>query len=73
MLNEISERQIAHDFTYIWNLKSKQMNKFNKIETESQIQKTNRCRRRGVRGEKKKVWEMKKVQTSSYKINESQE
>ena len=41
MLSEISERQIAHDFTYIWNLKSKQMNKFNKIETASQIQRTN--------------------------------
>ena len=34
-LNEVSqgERQIAHDITYIWNLKDK-INEFNKTETE---------------------------------------
>ena len=31
------ERQIQYDFTYMWNLKTKQMNKHNKTETESQI------------------------------------
>ena len=29
------ERQTPHDFTYIWNLKAKQMNKQNKAETDS--------------------------------------
>ena len=29
------ERQILNVFTYMWNLKTKQTNKYNKIETDS--------------------------------------
>ena len=29
------ERQTQYDFTYMWNLKTKQMNKYSKTETDS--------------------------------------
>ena len=29
------QRQILYDFTYMWNLKAKQMNKHNKTNTEN--------------------------------------
>ena len=35
MLNEISQRQILYDFTYVWNLKGKANEKCNKTETNS--------------------------------------
>ena len=34
MPNEITQRKIPYNFTYMWNLTSKQMKKYNKIETE---------------------------------------
>ena len=35
------ERQILYDIIYMWNLKLKQANEYNKIETDSQIDRTN--------------------------------
>ena len=35
------ERQILYDIIYMWNLKMKQANEDNKIETDSQINRTN--------------------------------
>ena len=39
MLSEISQRQIAHDFTYMWNLKN-QINEQTK-QTDSWMHRTN--------------------------------
>ena len=33
--------QILHFTTYMWNLKKKKMNEYNKIETDSEIQRMN--------------------------------
>ena len=43
MLSEISqtEKNKYYMFTYVWNLKTKQTNKYNRTETDSQIQRTN--------------------------------
>ena len=35
------ERHISYDITYMWNLKIKQINEYNKREADSQIQRTN--------------------------------
>ena len=41
ILNEVRERRISYDITYMWNLKS-DTNEFTyKTETDSQTQKTN--------------------------------
>ena len=56
MLNEITQRKIPYNFTYMWNLTSKQMKKYNKIETEPQIQRTNKLlpEGKGRKGRKEK-------------------
>ena len=42
MSSEKRERQISYDFTHMWKIKTKQMNKHNETEAESQIQRINR-------------------------------
>ena len=46
------EKHILYDFTYMWNLKSKLMNKHNHRETKSQIQKTGE--RQSGRGQRRR-------------------
>ena len=55
--SEISHRErqkdVMYDFYYVWILKKQHMNKYNKTETESQIQRI-ACQREGV-------WRMSKI------------
>ena len=50
MLCEIRERKILYDVTYMWNLKNNTTDSIQKLETDSDIKKTNMV----MKGERKK-------------------
>ena len=66
-----ADRQIPYDFIYMWNLKTKQMNKHNKTESQKQRKKQVVVRGVGV-GEMNRTGDGdEEEQISSYRVNES--